>query len=229
MSEAVVHLPAARAEVPSPAADTTSFGERIALIRPPCFWPALPGKPPLSLTERSGLIRLVETIPGACSAETMVAFMEALRHAPAGDIVEIGAGGGRSAALLVWLARRYQIGAVLCLDDWTDAALADFEIALAPLAEGGLNYGRDIAGYRQDLAVTTNVFGETRYAGRIALLHLAASAADLPSWLPAMAGGGWVVVSGARGASADGFPPPARDRVACSFTAGDALFVQLKR
>ena len=77
--------------------------------------------------------------------------------APPGDVVEIGSWWGRSAALLVWLARRYDIGPVLCVDPWdeacmdqgnalldqtsadldTEEALRMFEINLAPLAGKG--------------------------------------------------------------------------------------------
>jgi len=203
-----------------------SFAERVALVRAPCFWPALPGKPQLSQAERAGLVRLAASIPGEAADEQLVAFVEAMRHAPAGDVVEIGSGAGRTAALLVWLARRYQVGAVLCRDDWREAALADFEIAVAPVGEGRLNYqrGRDGAGYGPGFVAKTATFGETPYQGRVALLHLATAVAETDAWLAFVAPGGWIVTSG----DAKPVETP-RERVCASFEAGGARFVQLKR
>ena len=125
-------------------------------------------------------MRLAASIPGDADDEQLVAFIEAMRHAPSGDVIEIGSGGGRTAALLAWLARRFQVGAVLCRDDWRPETLADFEIAVAPVAGDRLNYlcGRDAAGYGPGFAATTSTFGETRYQGRIALLHLATEIAE---------------------------------------------------
>lgn len=207
-----------------------SLAERVALVRSPCFWPALPGKRPLSQIERAGLIRLADSIPGACGDEKMVALMEAMRHAPAGDVVEIGSGCGRTAALLVWLARRYEIGAVLCLDAWNDETLADFEIDLAPLAEGRLNYlnADAAADYAPDFAVKTQTFGETRYAGRLAMLHMGAGDTPLETWAAHVAPGGWLVFEGCAEAGA-AFAEANQPRICASFTAGEAFFVQLKR
>lgn len=159
--------------------------------------PAFPPKPPLSALEQTGLVRLVGTIPGMCAEEKMRAITEVMRHAPRGDVVEIGSWWGRSAALFVWLARRYDIGKVLCVDPWmsdampqgdalldktsaeldTEEALRMFEINLAPLAGDRLNYLRAraeeaAACYGPDLIVRTEAFGETTYEGQIAVLHI---------------------------------------------------------
>src|SRR5271167_3599544 len=136
MGKAVLVFPAATPEGPAPGAWLTggqaprdnelayrALRERVARLRPPCFWPALPGKPALTGLERAGLIRLADAIPGMGGEEEMIAVMEAMRHAPAGDVVEIGSRWGRSAALLAWLARRYEIGNVLCVDPWVSEAL----------------------------------------------------------------------------------------------------------
>lgn len=223
MSNAVLAFPVAPARSGEPS---LSFAQRIAMIRPPCFWPALPAKPPLSQVERAGLVRLAESIPGELGDQALVAFIEAMRHAPAGDVVEVGSGAGRTAAPLVWLARRYQVGAVLCRDDWRAETLADFEIAVAPVADGWLNYlqGRDVAGYGAGFAAKTATFGETRYQGRIALLHLATAVTEADSWLAAMAPGGWIVTSG----EAKPVEPPC-ERVCACFKAGGSRFIQLKR
>ena len=239
--------------------------ERATTLKGPCFWPARPGKPALTALERAGLMRLVDGIPGMCGEAKMAAVMAAMRHAPAGDVVEIGAWWGRSAALLVWLARRYDVGPVLCVDPWlnetlpqgdpvADKALAGldaeealriFEINLAPLAQGRLNYLRarsaDAARlYGRDLAVRTEAFGETRYEGRIGFLHIDGSHAepdvgdDCALWTPHVAPGGWVVFDDYEWAFGDGprrvadaFMARETGRIAAAFQAGGALFVQL--
>ena len=241
--------------------------ERVAAIRSPCFWPALPGKPRLTALQNAGLLRLVDAIPGMCGEEKMVAVIEALRHAPAGDVVEIGSWWGRSAALFTWLARHYGIGKVLCVDPWdnealiqgepmVDAASADldaeealriFEINLAPLAQGDLNYlraaSRDgAARYAPGLTVTTEAFGATDYDGRIAVLHIDGNhaepevAADSALWTPHVMPGGWIIFDdyvwtfgdGVRQV-ADAFVEANSERIAARFEAGSALFLQLKR
>jgi hypothetical protein len=206
-----------------------SLAQRVSQIRPPCFWPAMAGKRPLSEIERAGLIRLADSIPGVCSDEKMVALMEAMRHAPAGDVIDIGSGCGRTAAVLVWLARRYAVGQVLCLDRWTDESIADFEIDLAPLAEGRLNH-LPIGGaaYEAGLTVTTKTFGVTHYEGRAAMLHIALPDADLLGWTRSVAPGGWVVFDGC-GEAASAFAQANASRICASFAAGGADFVQLKR
>ena len=170
---------------------------RVEALRAPAFWAALPGKPPLSRLERTGLVRLVHSIPGMCGEAKMLAVIEAMRHAPAGDVVEIGSWWGRSAALLVWLARHFEVGKVLCIDPWTntdlvqgeamvdaageevdmDEAMRIFEINLAPLAGRDLNYIRARSesaaqAYAPGLKVRTEAFGETEYEGLISFLHI---------------------------------------------------------
>jgi hypothetical protein len=226
--------------------------DRVAAARAPAFGPAMPAKPRLSLAERAGLVRIVETIPGACGEAEMSAVMEAMRHAPAGDVVQIGVGAGRAAALFAWLAGRYDIGRTLCIDPWAggaeaDDALAIFEISLTPLAQGRLNYRRATAAqaaadYGPGFQATTEAFGTTTYTGRIAVLHLnvarsaAEAAADCAAWTPHVAPGGWVIFDdqdwvfgdGVRHLAA-GFREANAARIACCFAAGPAHFIQLKR
>ncbi|HZZ87453.1 MAG TPA: class I SAM-dependent methyltransferase, partial [Caulobacteraceae bacterium] len=171
--------------------------ERVAAARAPSFQPAFAPKAPLTLLERCGLLRLMNTIPGMCAEEKALALMEIMRHAPAGDVVEIGSWWGRSAAVFAWLAHRYDTGKVLCVDPWisdamtqgdavldktsaeldTEEALRMFEINLTPLAGGRLNYLRSRAEdaaalYGRGLVVRTEAFGETRFEGAISVLHI---------------------------------------------------------
>lgn len=241
--------------------------ERVAKARPPGFWPAFPPQPALNEVERAGLIRLIETIPGSCSPEKMLAVMEAMRHAPKGDVVEIGSWRGRSAALFVLLARRYGVGKVLSVDPWDVAALPQgdalldsasaaydaeeslriFEINLAPLAEGWLNYIRgrsDDAAvrYGPGLTVDSAAFGATSYEGRIGVLHIDGNHTldqverDCANWTAHVVPGGWIIFDdyvwgwgdGPR-IVADAFVAREAERIAAHFVAGQALFVQLKR
>ncbi len=171
--------------------------DRVSAARPPAFWSAVPPKPRLSDIERAGLVRLVDTIPGMCGEEKMHAVMEVMRHAPQGDIVEIGSWCGRSATLFLLLSHRFGLGKLLCVDPWAaealpqgddlldrasadcdcDEALRMFEVNLAPFAQGRLNYARarsdDFAlEYGPGLTVDTEAFGKTDYEGHIAVLHI---------------------------------------------------------
>lgn len=159
-------------------------------------WLDAPGER-LSAIERAGLVRLVDTIPGMTDYDKIDAVIEVMRTVPAGDVVEIGSWWGRSAALLLLLARRYAIGPVLCVDPWrsdcldqgvavldqasaradTDHAFDIFQMNLLPLVQGDLNYIRAssadaAARYQPGLTITTPGFGTTRLGGSIALLHI---------------------------------------------------------
>ncbi|CAN5174238.1 class I SAM-dependent methyltransferase [soil metagenome] len=222
-------------------------------------------KPALSVIERAGLLRLVDSIPGMTDLDKIAAVIETMRYAPPGDVVEIGSWWGRSAALMLLLARRYQVGPVLCVDPWSldfidqgvavldqasrrldmDIALRVFEINLSPIAGGQLNYirapstkGAEL--YRPGLTVTTEAFGETRYSGDIAFLHIDgnhtfdAVSADAAAWTPKVRPGGWIVFDDYVWAFGDGpkrvgdaFLESQADRIEVSFVIGTALFIRL--
>jgi Methyltransferase domain len=170
---------------------------RAAVSRATSWFTSESARPRLSDIERAGVVRLVDTVPGMTDLDKIGALIEVMRHAPDGDIVEIGSWWGRSAALLTLLAHRWKIGAVLCVDPWraenldqgvdvldrasarmdVDEALRIFQINLSPLAGGRLNYLRATSTaaaeiYRPGLAAETETFGQTIYSGEIALLHI---------------------------------------------------------
>lgn len=243
-----------------------SLRARVAAAQPGPFAAIPTERPSLSLLERAGLVRLVSTIPGMCAEEKMHAVIEVMRRAPAGDIVEIGSWWGRSAALFAWLAGHYDLGKVLCVDPWlvealpqgdalldstslqldTEEALRMFEINLAPLAGGRLNYIRapsveGAARYKASAMAETQAFGATRYEGRIAVLHIDGNhaypqvLADEAAWTPLVAPGGWIIFDDYEWAFGDG-PKRVADayvvrevsRIEASFLAGPSLFVKLK-
>ena len=227
---------------------------------------ARPAAPALRESEAAGLLRWVEAIPGMCDADKIAATVQAMRHTPPGDVVEIGSWWGRSAALLAFLARRWEVGPVLCVDPWTadalpqgvpvldrasasmdvNEALRIFEINLAPVADGRVNYLRarsteGAALYRAGLEVSTEAFGVTRYGGAIAFLHIDGNHAlervqeDARAWTPFVRPGGWIVFDDYVWAFGDGprqvgdaFLAHERDKIATAFVMGTALFVQLR-
>jgi len=154
-------------------------------------------RPAISALEIAALFHHAESIPGMCDHEKIRALCELFRHAPEGDVVEIGSWWGKSAFVLMRLARCYNVGKLLCADPWSnehliqndtnglldrvpvnaDEALTVFQLNLVPYAHGTVNYLRlpsvDAAvEYRRDPRVTTAAFGETNYTGHIAVLHV---------------------------------------------------------
>jgi len=153
----------------------------------------------LSLHEISALFRHTEDIPGMCDHEKVRALYEVFRHCPEGDVVEIGSWWGKSAFVLLWLAKRFGVGSLLCVDPWSDehlvqhdeGALVDtlssqlsaaeafevFQVNLLPYASNNANYLRMPSTdaqtvYSQKREIASLTFGTTNYAGRIAFLHI---------------------------------------------------------
>jgi hypothetical protein len=230
------------------------------------YAPALPPRPPLGELERAGLMRLLQTISGMSSEEKLLAILDVMRCAPEGDVVEVGSWWGKSAAAFAVLARRYGVGPVLCVDPWAsealpqgdaildeasasadmDEALRIFQINLAPIARGELNYLRVPSAegarrYGPGLRIETETFGEVRYAGEIAVLHIDGNHTlhhaeeDARLWTPHVKPGGWIIFDDYVWVFGDGpqrvgdaFLEREAGRIQLSFVAGKALFVQLK-
>lgn len=77
------------------------------------------GASALSLIELAGLQRQASLIYGESNDDKLAAMMGIFASAPEGDVVEIGSLMGRSAFVLLYLARRYRIGPVLTIDPWS--------------------------------------------------------------------------------------------------------------
>jgi hypothetical protein len=222
-----------------------------------------PPAPALTSAELAGLLRLAGCVPGLCSEEKIVALAAAARLAPKGDVIELGSWWGKSAVALGWLARRYAIGKLLCVDPWDlneaiqanadvnaqtakwdmEEVVAVFETNLAMLA-GDANYmrlpSRDAAAvFARTRTARSEAFGETRYEGRIALLHIDANhelepvREDVRLWTPLVAPGGWAILDDYQWPFGDGVKIAGDelletwgDDVAAAFVAGTALFVQ---
>lgn len=154
-------------------------------------------RPPLPELELAALYRHANTIPGMCDDDKLRALVEIFRSAPTGDVVEIGSWWGKSAFILAHLAHAHSIGALLCVDPWSDAhlvqgeALVDrssamvsaqdafeiFQMNLLPYCGLGVNYIRAAsvdaaAAYQSRLVVDNPGFGRTTFQGSISVLHI---------------------------------------------------------
>lgn len=155
------------------------------------------GQPIPAEVEIAALNRYADLIPGMCDDDKFHALLEIARYSVRGDVVEIGSWWGKSAFILSWLARRFDIGNLLCIDPWTNEhlvqnekivdsgsasvdaseALSVFQIGLLPFNFNHINYLRmtSVEGakyYGKQRSVGTEVFGQTGYAGRISVLHI---------------------------------------------------------
>ncbi|MCO7226140.1 class I SAM-dependent methyltransferase [Pleionea sp. CnH1-48] len=80
-------------------------------------------KPTLSKGQYAALHKQFIDIPGQCDVSKLTVLTQMSRILPQGDIVEVGAFYGRSAYAMAWLAARYQIGNVICVDPWENAKI----------------------------------------------------------------------------------------------------------
>jgi hypothetical protein len=223
-------------------------------------------RPSVSALEIAALFHHADGIPGMCDHEKIRALCELFRCSPAGDVVEIGSWWGKSAFVLSRLAACYSIGKLLCVDPWSnehlvqndekglvdrvpvnaDEALTVFQLNLLPYAHGAVNYLRlpsvDAAvEYRRNPVVTTTAFGETRYTGRIAVLHVdgnhsyASAKEDVAAWCELVTPGGWIIIddyvwpygNGPKRVG-DEFVHRQMSNIVCAFVMGAALFIQLR-
>jgi len=79
---------------------------------------AEPIRKKLTLGQYAGLHKQFTKTPGQCDDEKLLSLTAIAQVLPKGDIVEIGVLYGRSANALGWLAKRYDIGSVICVDPW---------------------------------------------------------------------------------------------------------------
>ncbi len=158
---------------------------------------AAPGREALGREAAAALLRGAWAVPGMCDDEKVWALLAAMRHAPRGDVVEIGSWWGKSAFVLGWLAAHLRVGNLLCVDPWTAAGVVQgvadldaaslaadheeaatiFRVTMLGLGGRGVNALRlpsveGAAAYRAGPVVESAAFGRTRYRGRIAVLHV---------------------------------------------------------
>ena len=146
----------------------------------------------------AALLHYTDAITGQSGEAKLAALLGAMACAPHGDVIEIGAYFGKSAAWLTLLAQKLKTGNVLAIDpfrpadavqydapihvqrlsegDYWETVAQAFVINLNPIANGGLNLLRMPANqavpYYESGSVCSNAFGVTSYSGRISLLHI---------------------------------------------------------
>lgn len=76
------------------------------------------GAAAFSPVDVAGVLRQASLIYGESNDEKLAAMMGAIASAPRADVVEIGSLMGRTAFVLLYLARRFGIGPLLTVDPW---------------------------------------------------------------------------------------------------------------
>lgn len=157
------------------------------------------GAPCLSLLEVAGVLRQSSLIYGESNDEKLAATMGIFASAPAGDVVEIGSLMGRSAFVLLHLARRYRNGPLLTIDPWQrDAAIQrkspsefqslvdewDFEVLSEGFVVNMVPFGCDdhahlrmasedaFKVYAKGDAILSRMDRPVAFSGKIAVIHI---------------------------------------------------------
>lgn len=151
-----------------------------------------------TLVNVAAWLKFTDTIMGQSGEAKLAALIGAMASAPLGDVVEIGAYFGKSAAWLTLIAHDLDIGKVLAIDPWTSGEAVQLDapihvqklsegnywetvaqacaINLLPIARGRFNFLRMPATqalpYYESGNVQSSAFGVTPLSGRIALLHI---------------------------------------------------------
>lgn len=146
----------------------------------------------------AGWLHFVDAIMGQSGEAKLSALIGAMADAPPGDVVEIGAYFGKSAAWLTLVAQALETGNVLAVDPWQPEEAVQYDaplhvqqlslgdywnavaqacvINLLPIARGRFNVLRmsstQALPYYELGSVSSSAFGTTTYNGRIALLHI---------------------------------------------------------
>ena len=150
--------------------------------------------------EIAAVFRMTANIYGDSNEHKIAAMMAIFFSVPNGDVIEIGALAGKSAALLTFLARCYHTGNILAIDPWPWEAgtqhdspatvsvhMADswnyemlqnnFAVNMMPIGLGSFNYLQQESAqgfelYRENLSAVSHEFGKTNYQGKIAIIHI---------------------------------------------------------
>ncbi len=158
------------------------------------------GASDLSNIEIASVFNMASHIYGESNENKIAAMMAIFSSAPKGDVVEIGSLAGKSASVLAFLSRRYQVGNVVAIDPWQleSATQHDspdivrvhmvgeweyeilqqrFLLNILPIGLGVLNYLRQESAkgfelFKENLSIVSPEFGRTEYQGKIAVIHI---------------------------------------------------------
>lgn len=220
---------------------------------------------PLSLAWITSLLTHFIQIPGQCSEEKFCALLYAGLCFPRGDVVEIGSFYGKSAFVLGAIARLRQSGKLLCIDPWHENKVpqkrvhevlktmnqrrerstvhARFVNYLLPYLYDNMNYLQMTSEqahtlYQHNTVISSDAFGQTDYAGKIACLHIDGNhdiefvSQEIAQWAGYIVPGGWIIFDDYYWCYGDG-PKQAADAYIAThqqhirqcFVCGGALFV----
>ena len=153
----------------------------------------------LSRLELAAAFRMSGQIFGESNNDKIAAILAIFATAPKGDVIEVGALVGKSAAVLNAMAKKYAIGSVLVVDPWQAVASAQldssptlrvdvegaweqelpqsFLLNLLPLTNGQFNYLRMPSQqgwhlYANQRHFASTEFGLVRYEGQISVIHI---------------------------------------------------------
>lgn len=157
------------------------------------------GAPALSRLEVAGVLRQASLIYGESNDDKLAAMMGIFASAPVGDVVEIGSLMGRSAFVLLYLARRYSVGTLLTIDPWSaveciqhespgalqivtdewdyEVLSEGFAVSLVPFGSGDHAHLRKPSNEAFPLYANGNVIsspggGPVAHSGRISVIHI---------------------------------------------------------
>lgn len=197
----------------------------------------------LARVEVAALLKFSSSIYGESNDDKLAAMMAIAASAPRGDVVEIGSLMGRSAFVMLHLARRFELGTVLTVDPWSpvechqgdspaglQAVVDEWDYEL--LAEGFAVSTALCPGHRHLRQPAHEAYavyreragGAGQWEGRIGLIHIDgnhdkhAVAQDCRLWLPRLVEGGWLVLDDYVWAHGDG-PREVGDRLLAQFSA----------
>lgn len=116
-------------------------------------------RPPLSQSRHAAIHRQFLNTPGQCDETKLLALCDIARLLPAGDMLEVGCLYGRSALALGYLAGRYQIGNLICVDPWNIAELTDqgTQAAVLDIERKSLDFERIFRIFLSTVAQLDNV------------------------------------------------------------------------
>tara|TARA_R110001592_G_scaffold211547_1_gene463421 strand:- start:14829 stop:16031 length:1203 start_codon:yes stop_codon:yes gene_type:complete len=117
----------------------------------------------LLLGQYASLHKQFTNITGQCDVLKLLALVHISRLIPEGDLVEIGSFSGRSAFGIAWLAQKYRIGSLVCIDPWSHEKIEDqgeqSKILNSKLVEGGdlIDFDKIFSSYIGAVSLLDNV------------------------------------------------------------------------
>lgn len=111
----------------------------------------------LSLSSYSALHRNYFAIPGQSDEKKLTALCKIFRNLTNGDILEIGSLYGRSAFALAFLAKKFSIGNLICIDPWENIEDQGESATLLNVNQSKIDYNKIFQIFLSSVNVLDNV------------------------------------------------------------------------